>query len=279
MPVPSVAPVAIAPAAPLPDAADARTPLTFASYNIHGCGCSTTFDAQRVAAAIAETDADVVALQEAGVLQDEMDQVQAIASLLGMHPVFGPNMTGMGGRYRYGNAILSRFPITSSANYDLSVAGAEPRGCLVARLAIPGGGTLAAASVHLGLSHGERVEQTRRLAGSAILGGIAAEGAPLVVGGDMNDWFPGRDTRTMRGAMRDAWKTGGRVGGARATYPAILPLLRLDHVYVSGGVDVRSCAPSRTSLTRSASDHLPVVAKLSVAYYDPCSSRSASSSS
>lgn len=263
-------------AASTPDAAVARTSLTFASYNIHGCDCSTAFDAQRIAAAIAETGADVVALQEAGVLQDEMDQVQSIASLLGMFPVFGPNMTGMGGRYRYGNAILSRFPISSSANYDLSVRGVEPRGCVVARLALPGGGELAAASVHLGLSHAERVEQARRLVGSAILGGIAAEGTPLVVGGDMNDWFPGSDTRAMRGVMRDAWHVGGR--GARATYPAAFPVLRLDHVFVAGEVDVRSCGPSRTSLTRSASDHLPVVAHLSVAYYEACSSRSASSS-
>lgn len=277
MPAPSVVAAPQQSAASLPDAAVARTSLTFASYNIHGCGASTGFDAQRVAAAIAETGADVVALQEAGVLQDEMDQVQAIASLLGMFPVFGPNMTGMGGRYRYGNAVLSRFPITSSANYDLSVRGVEPRGCLVARLALPGGGALAAASVHLGLSHGERVEQARRLAGSAILGGIAAEGAPLVVGGDMNDWFPGSDTRAVRSVMRDAWHLSGR--GARATYPAAFPLLRLDHVFVAGGVDVQSCAPSRTPLTRSASDHLPVVAQLSVAYYDACSLRSAPSSS
>lgn len=271
-----VSPLPADSAASLPDAAVLRTELTFASYNIHGCGCSTEFDAERIAAALAETGADVIALQEAGVIEDEMDQVHQIGSLLGMHPVFGPNMTGMGGRYRYGNAILSRYPIASSANYDLSVPGVEPRGCLVARLALPGGGALAAASVHLGLSHAERVEQARRLAGSGILGGIAAEGTPLVVGGDMNDWFPGRDTRAMRGTLRDAWHVGGR--GARATYPAAFPLLRLDHVFVSPGVEVRSCGPARTALTRSASDHLPVVAKLSVAYYDACSSRSASSS-
>lgn len=274
MPAPSV--VTDSSAVSLRDAAVSRTDLTFASYNIHGCGCSTEFDAQRVAAAIAETGADVVALQEAGVLENEMDQVHQIGALLGMNPVFGPNMTGMGGRYRYGNAILSRFPIASSANYDLSVPGVEPRGCLVARLALPDGGEFAAASVHLGLSHGERVEQARRLAGSGILGSIVAEGTPLVVGGDMNDWFPGQDTRAMRKTMRDAWHVGGR--GARATYPAAFPLLRLDHVFVAGEVAVRSCAPARTALTRSASDHLPVVAKLSVAYYDACSSRSASSS-
>lgn len=255
-------------AGPLP-----RTELTFATYNIHGCSgrAAARFDHHRIAAAIQETGADLVALQEVREDAAGLDQVAAIAALLGMSPVFGPNMVCPRGSFRYGNALLSRLPLRDWANHDLSLPGREPRGLLVGRVSAPNGGTFAVGSVHLGLRHGERAVQVRRMLDEGALGSPLAEGMPVVLGGDMNDWFPGADTRGVRARLRDAWRARGR--GGRNTYPALFPLLRLDKVLVAGDVEVETCAPLRTPLARSASDHLPVVARLSVAYYERCASR------
>jgi endonuclease/exonuclease/phosphatase family metal-dependent hydrolase len=44
-----------------------------------------------------------------------------------------------------------------------------------------------------------------------------------------------------------------------ATFPATMPMLRIDHVFVSPGVRVVSQRPASTPLARVASDHLPLV--------------------
>ena len=48
----------------------------------------------------------------------------------------------------------------------------------------------------------------------------------------------------------------------RRTWPALLPLFRLDHVFVSGDLEVQSFEVPSDNLTRVASDHLPVVVDL-----------------
>jgi endonuclease/exonuclease/phosphatase family metal-dependent hydrolase len=227
-------------------------PLSVATWNVRGCpGWRPRRDAELLASVLAETDADVVALQET-VVYDDFDLAGSVARLLGMTAVFGPNVVRRHGRMRYGNAILSRLPVESSLNHDLSVPIAEPRGCLLASI---GGVTFG--SAHLGLLHGERLHQVRRLC--EILRGIDG---PAVIAGDMNDWFRGRDTAAMRSGLSDAWHLAGK--GSRFTYPALFPVLRLDHVYVTGGVAVASCAAHATRLSRGASDHLPVVARLEI---------------
>lgn len=245
---------ALLPRPATPVSTPATVELTFATWNIHGCHPEATFDAAAVAEVIARTNADVVALQEAGAMAGGIDHAHAVALLLGMTCVAGPNVERLGGRWRCGNAILTRFPVLGSENHDLSVVNAEPRGCLVARLELPGGGELTAASAHLGLRHRERVRQSERLA--AILHAEIA--GPLLVGMDANDWFPGRDTRVLRATLTDAG------AGARATYPAALPLLRIDHVYVRDAA-VERCETLTSSLIRATSDHLPVVARVQCA--------------
>jgi len=46
----------------------------------------------------------------------------------------------------------------------------------------------------------------------------------------------------------------------RRTYPGVLPVLHLDHIYLAGGVEVRRVELPRNRLTLMASDHLPLVA-------------------
>ena len=46
------------------------------------------------------------------------------------------------------------------------------------------------------------------------------------------------------------------------TWPSILPVLRLDHIFVSPEIGVVDVRVPRNHLTRIASDHLPIVTDL-----------------
>ena len=222
------------------------TTLTFLTWNIHG---RTLLGAREHEAEVAElirrSGADVVALQEVAAVDGERGQAERIASLLGWHSTFAPNL--LRGRLSFGNALLSRAPLSTPRTVDLSQPRREPRGCVMSE-----SGGITFASVHLGLAHRERARQAARLTDA-----LASVGGPLVVGGDMNDWFPGRDTRAMRARLSDV-QPG-------ASYPARLPLFRLDHVFHGPGVERVRAEVISSPIARAASDHLPVVATLAIA--------------
>src|SRR5580693_1681689 len=135
--------------------------LVAVTYNIHsGIGTDGRFDLQRVAHVIREIRPDILALQEVGDFRGmtpEAQHPERLARLLEMHMAFGPNVI-VAGR-RYGNAILSRLPILSSRNYDLSVGSREPRGALRCDLDLGDGRPLHVFCLHLGLSLRERRRQ------------------------------------------------------------------------------------------------------------------------
>src|SRR5689334_8302220 len=99
--------------------AAAVTPIRAATYNVHKCrGMDGRRSTQRIAGVLEEVGADIIALQE--VMEH---QAQAIVQDLRMEFVMGENRRHRG--YAYGNAILSRWPIRASRNYDLSIVGRE----------------------------------------------------------------------------------------------------------------------------------------------------------
>jgi endonuclease/exonuclease/phosphatase family metal-dependent hydrolase len=132
----------------------------------------------------------------------------------------------------YGNAVLSRFPIVSMENWDISSHRFERRGLLHCVLAVPGWRrNLHCVCVHLSLH-----ERGRRRQIDAIverLGEVASRGLPIVLAGDFNDWRQ-RATRVL--AERLGLQEVTSVYGDRParTYPSVLPVLRLDRIYVRG---------------------------------------------
>ena len=52
----------------------------------------------------------------------------------------------------------------------------------------------------------------------------------------------------------------------RRTYPGVLPLVHLDHIYHAGPVEVRRVELVRTRRSLIASDHLPLVAELAIGH-------------
>jgi len=238
---------------------EAAAELVVATYNIHGCvGSDKRFDLGRIAAVIEEIGADVVAMQEVGDVHGRGpagDYAAELGSRLGLAVLYQPTM--LRGDRAYGNAIVTRLPVDGSRSYDLSVRKREPRGCLRADLRF-GESKLHVFGVHLGLTRAEQRAQAGMLLSADIVRG-AAVSWPLVVMGDFNFWVNGPIARTVRRALSDAAVASGT---PHPTYPARSPIMRLDRIYVDAAWEVRTTWVHATELSRVASDHLPLVARL-----------------
>jgi endonuclease/exonuclease/phosphatase family metal-dependent hydrolase len=230
--------------------------LRVVTYNVHKCrGLDRRTTAVRIAEVLREIDPDIAALQE--VLDH---QAEAIARELAFIFVMGENRKHSG--YAYGNAVLSRFPIRASENYDLSVQGRESRGCLRADIAWPGSAALHVFNVHLGTSYFERRQQARRLVAADLLTDLSLE-RPRLVLGDFNEWMAGLTTNLLRSHMQSAdIRTHLR---RSRTYPGVLPLLHLDHIYFDPELKLERLTLCRTRKAMVASDHLPLAAEFTVA--------------
>lgn len=224
------------------------------TYNIHGCvGMDRREDPDRILRVIHGIDADVIALQEVD-RRDASDRcvIKALQSS-GTHQVlYGPTLRRGGGAY--GNLLLSRFPIVEHHLLDLSVPGREPRGAVCAVLD-HGHGKIALGATHLGLGMRERRDQVNRLIVGLTQLAVKHDADLELLLGDFNEWLvPGRPLRWLRRYFGGAH--------ARRTFPAALPLLKLDRIWVKPTNRLRSLETVRSSLTREASDHLPLVAEI-----------------
>jgi endonuclease/exonuclease/phosphatase family metal-dependent hydrolase len=227
------------------------------SWNIHGMrGRDGRSDPERVALVIEEARADVAGLQEVGALGGPgalLDPAGTLARLTGLAQAYG--LTELRGGYPYGNCILSRYPITATRSYDLSVKGREKRGCLRADVDL-GSSSLHVFNCHLGLDWRERRRQAAQLLSADILRD-AALAYPLVLVGDFNAWSSRSAVpRWIRRQLADASVLAGTT---RATFPSVFPLLRLDRAYVGPAVRVLACTVHDSALARLASDHLPLL--------------------
>jgi endonuclease/exonuclease/phosphatase family metal-dependent hydrolase len=212
---------------------------------------------QRIVRVLEEIDADIIGLQEVLCISSEqpiLHQAGYIAGSLGLQYCFGATRRLNGGIF--GNVILSRFPIMTDRNYDISVGRRESRCCLRADIEI--GDRLAHVfNVHLGTGYLERRRQARRLIDAEILYNENLEGVRLMLG-DFNEWTRGLTTRALSSRLRavNGWK---RIS-PRRTYPGILPIFGLDNIYFDPAVKLSSCCVWRTMTSLIASDHLPFIA-------------------
>ena len=159
----------------------------------------------------------------------------------------------------YGNALLSRFPILSMENADVSSHRFERRGMLHCVVAISGWRrNLHCVCVHLSLHERGRRRQLDALVER--LEEVAGRGMPIVVAGDFNDWRH-RATAILERRLGMTEVSVAHHGRAVATYPSVLPLLRLDRIYVRG-FKVAASRVHRGKPWSLLSDHLAVSAEL-----------------
>jgi endonuclease/exonuclease/phosphatase family metal-dependent hydrolase len=235
------------------------------TYNVHGCvGMDGKLDAERIARVIARARPDVVALQELDVGRLRslgMDQAHRIARYLEMEFHFHPAMHLE--EERYGDAILTHLPQRLVKAGPLpGLAGKphlEPRGALWVAVELHGR-EVQIINTHMGLYPHERIAQAAALLGSDWLAHEACR-EPVILCGDFNALPSSPVCRRLGGPLRDA-QAEAKHGRPQATFSSRLPRMRIDHIFISPGLEVRGIEVPHSELARVASDHLPLIAEI-----------------
>lgn len=214
--------------------------LKIATYNIHKgfSHFNRRLVLHELRDRLRELDADIVFLQEVqGEHVHHVDryhgypdgaQHEFIAEKVWPHFAYGKNCVYEAGHH--GNAILSRFPILQSQNMDISAHRFESRGLLHCEIEF-NGQTVHCLCVHFGLFARGRKEQVRAMVG--YVKGHIPHDVPLIIAGDFNDWRNrASGSIAVELDMHDVFHLHS--GSPARSYPARLPLLRLDRIYVRG---------------------------------------------
>lgn len=246
---------------------------------------------------ISQLAPDVVGFQEVEALERDdgsiANQAEEIAVRCGMRMTYGVSHSSAlpdGGRRHFGNAVLSRFPVTRSTCRPLPEGRRdEPRSVLHCVLGTPWG-PVPVFVTHLAwrLDAGsDRVRQVRYLV--RIVDELCpreAQGFPPVLLGDLNAEPDTDEIRYLTGLsslrppadrFADAWRYGG--AGPGYTYDPVNPFAalseeparRIDYILVRGPGDDGLGRPRNPRLALAhpydgvhASDHFGVVTNLEV---------------
>ena len=133
----------------------------------------------------------------------------------------------------YGNALLSRFPLSDVVDLDLTIPFKKRRAALIARFHVAG------RRAHAHRGHRQRASGPRGVrahdpappaAGHRLPSRARASTTPLIIGGDFNDVYGNLGRRVMQPAGFELASGHGR------TFPAAAPLRRLDRVFFRGNL-------------------------------------------
>lgn len=232
--------------------------IKVASYNIRkAIGTDRRRNPERIIDVLNELDADIIALQEAdrrfgirhAVLPDWLLQMHS-----DYRAVTLPNrLESMGW---HGNALLVRRDQGASGDV-VHLPCLEPRGAISAALDIKGA-RLRILGMHLDLSGLWRRRQAAAVLHQLDLwqGHDPASGTILM--GDLNEWSAGR------GCLAD-FARHYAIAPCGRSYHARRPVASLDRIMWRGALALTDCGVHMTSLSRRASDHLPIWAQFDLA--------------
>jgi endonuclease/exonuclease/phosphatase family metal-dependent hydrolase len=224
------------------------------SYNInHGEGVDARIDLNRITAVIRAAQPDLIALQEVdrGMARTgRLDQAKLLAGRLDMDHAFGENFAFLGGSF--GNAVLSRYPITEQHNHPLpDPAGGEPRGALSATISMADDGPTFRV---LSTQFDHRQDDRNRLAAADWLATLPdnPDALPTILAGDLN----ASPTSPTVQALGSRWTPASPQ--PLPTVPANAPRAAFDHVFVAPA-DRWSIVEVRVLDAPEASDHRPIL--------------------
>lgn len=228
--------------------------LRFASYNIHkGVGIDRRRDPERIIAVLREIDADIIALQEADLRLGDRAAVLPRAALDDTRWRPAPVAKRARSMGWHGNALLVRRDLEFADARALDLPTLEPRGAVLCDILAQGQG-LRVVGTHLDLSGLRRRDQIRTLL--RYLDALDRT-CPTVVMGDFNQWG------NKSGAMRE-FAGGWQMLDCGLSFPSRRPVARLDRIVASDEWRVETARVHHSALAAQASDHLPIVAELSL---------------
>ena len=237
--------------------------LRVATYNVHACqGLDRQRSETRIAEVIAELGVDLIGLQELDLSRARsagVDQAGLIAEKLGWHRYFHAAMQT--GEEHYGNAILSRYPLT--LRHACPLPGTGTFYCRESRVAISMDvetplGVIHIINTHFGLGRSERLLQAQLLNQEWLANG--ARETPLILLGDFNSLPGSRTHRALAQHLRDVRKLVAPVRAFR-TFPTSFPAFAVDHIFVNAALHPLGLDVHRSPLARVASDHYPLIAE------------------
>jgi endonuclease/exonuclease/phosphatase family metal-dependent hydrolase len=218
-------------------------PLRVMSYNVHGM----KDDRAALTGLIRDAAADVVIVQEAPRRFRWRQRCAALADDVGM-------VVAAGGLPSLGNLLLVSLRVrvheTWTMRYPLT-PGRHLRGAVFARGSVRGA-TFTVSGSHLATDPAERPTQAS-LWKQALLG---LEG-PVIAAADLNEGPGGGAWRTVEDGLVSS-------SAGRPTFPATLPARLIDGLFVTPDVIINRYEVVETEQARRASDHLPVLADLSL---------------
>ncbi|MCX9154798.1 endonuclease/exonuclease/phosphatase family protein [Niveibacterium sp. 24ML] len=158
----------------------------------------------------------------------------------------------------HGNALISKLPILTADNQDVSLTRFERRGLLHCVVGMDNGVPLHTICVHVSLTDAQRRRQL-----SSLIERVHDEippDAPVIIAGDFNDWRnKANDWLARQLGMHEVFTQ--LTGRPARSFPSKLPVLTLDRIYV------RHLKPLNAAVLRghgwaNVSDHAPLTAEL-----------------
>jgi endonuclease/exonuclease/phosphatase family metal-dependent hydrolase len=251
---------AVCPARPRAVAADC--PLRLMTYNVHACvGMDGRLSPERIARVIGQSDADVVCLQELDAFRlrsGKLDQAQSIARILEMDYHFHPAWHVQD--EQFGNAVLTRHPmrVIERGGLHHHKADRSRRSAIWVEIDAGGSRTIQVINTHMSIYPVEQRIQARELLEKWVA--PARSRGPVILCGDFNARPGSRTWSILAASMRDVESFDERP--ARRTYFSPWPLMRVDHIFVTGTIRADAVHVLDSRMARTASDHLPLVADL-----------------
>ncbi len=239
------------------------------SYNIHKgmSPLNRQVITQKIGAALRGVGSDILCLQEVQgqhlkreVKYNEYPQQSQhtwFGEYLELEGNYGKNVEYDHGHH--GNAVLSRHPLDPKHNVNISVSRLEQRGVLHCEVHPEGWKSpVVVLCAHLSLLEHDRRKQYQVI--TEYVNHTIAPQMPLIVAGDFNDWKKSacQNFAEVTNLKEVFMFTDDKL---HPTFPARLPILSLDRIYVRNLKVVKAWVHKGKPWSE-LSDHLPISAEL-----------------
>lgn len=247
--------------------------ITITSYNIHKgmSPLNRQVVTQKIGQALKQVNPDILCLQEVQgqhlkrvVKYNEypdQSQHEWFGEFLDCQHSYGKNSEYDNGHH--GNAVLSRHPLDPKHNVNITVNKLEKRGVLHCEV-LPEGWEqpVVVLCAHLNLLENDRQKQYNAIADYVNNSSLIKEDVPLILAGDFNDWKK-NSCQKLAEELNMSEVFMDRHNKLLPTYPARLPVLSLDRIYVRN-LKVKRAWVHKGKPWSELSDHLPISAELSL---------------